>query len=160
MKEYISEKKFNWRIFLVALVAVTIAGFIGSLFTINSVSSNWFQNIKPSITPGNAVFGIIWPILYLLIALSFTVFWKNCKSDEKSSIVWFYIVNLIFNILWPLIFFGSKEVTLAFFDLVLIWISTLYIVTTSWKYTQTASLLLLPYLIWLTFAGILNLLML
>ena len=149
-------KKINWKILIVSLVIVALVAFIGSLFTIDT-DSEWYDSIKPSITPPNWVFPVVWNILFFLIALS--LYFVLVSKKQKNKILTIYLVNFILNILWSVLFFTYKKTKIAFFELIILWISILLMVILSYKINKKASYLLIPYLLWVSFAGILNYLM-
>jgi tryptophan-rich sensory protein len=132
--------------------------FWGSSFTSKTVKSDWYIHNAPSITPPNLVFPIVWSILFFLLALSIYFSWINLKNKKK--IILFFSINLALNLLWSILFFGMRNPLLAFIDLILLWISILYLVIFNWKNSRISSYLLIPYLLWVTFAGILNFLFL
>lgn len=118
--------------------------------------SDWYKNLKKSpLNPPSGVFAIVWPILYILIACSFYFFIKENKFHASYGLALFF-VQLGLNIFWSPIFFGKKNLTLAFIILILLIVSvgcTIYFFA---KVSSTAAYLLVPYLIWLIFAGYLN----
>ncbi len=151
------KKRINWKILVLSLIIVYAVAGIGSIFTSGSVNSSWYQQIRPSITPPNFVFPIVWNVLFFLIGLSLYFNWINIKSKEqKGNIIMVFGINFILNILWSLLYFGLKNPSLAFFELILLWMSIFLMIKTSFKINKTAAYLLVPYLIWVSFAGILN----
>ena len=142
----------NHKKLILSLIIVFGIGLLGGLF--NS-SSEWYDSVKPSITPPSFVFPIVWNILFLLIALSLYFVWINKKKDKKLFYYGFGI-NLFFNFLWSLLFFGLQKPGLAFVDLILIWFSIWIMIFASWKIDKKSSWLLVPYLLWVSFAGVLN----
>ncbi|MFZ5954815.1 MAG: TspO/MBR family protein [Nanoarchaeota archaeon] len=153
MKESNREKHIF--VFLICLLIVFSAGFFGSLFTKN-VNTPWYEKNKPGITPSNWVFGLAWTILYLLIALSLFLAWTKAKTNEKKKIALIFGINLFANALWSYFFFGLQNAGLAFADLIIILITIPFMIFISGKIDKKAGWLLVPYLIWVTFAGILN----
>lgn len=147
-------KKINWKLLIISLVAVYVIGFLGSLF---NTSSNWY--VSPSISPPNFVFPIVWNILFFLIALSFYFAFTSLKKKDKTqrrNLILIFAMNLILNLLWSALFFGMKNPNLAFADLILLWISIGIIFIKTWKIKKLSSWLILPYWLWVSFAGILN----
>ena len=145
-------KKINWKLLLIAFVAVHLIAFVGSRFT---DTSGWYDNVKPGITPPNFVFPIVWTILFILISISF-YFILISKGQTKKIAIIIFIINLILNGLWSYLFFGLHMPVLAFVDLILVWISILLMIYASYKLNKVSSYLLVPYALWVGFAGILN----
>lgn len=149
--------KINWKLLIISFLAVYFTAFVGSLLTINSVNSSWYQNIKPIITPPNFVFPIVWNILFFLIALSLYFALssvKNKKLELKLKIV--FGINFILNVSWSFFYFYLQNPTVAFFDLILLWLSVVSMIYIAWKIKKKSAWLLVPYLLWISFAGILN----
>ena len=94
MKKEINKEKINIRkirIFVLCLIAVYLIAFLGSLFTTNSVNSSWYEQNKPSLTPPNFIFPIVWNILFFLIAISLYLTWISSKTKkQKASIFAFF----------------------------------------------------------------------
>ena len=149
-------KKINWKLLIIAFILVHIIAFVGSRFT---VTGEWYESIKPGITPPNFIFPIAWTILFILISVSFYFVLVSKKGKLRNKAIIFFIVNLFLNGLWSYLFFTLQSPILAFFELILLWISILLMIYYSNKLNKTASYLLIPYLLWVSFAGILNFLM-
>ena len=120
-------------------------------------NKNWYNNLKKSpYNPPSWVFGRVWPILYLMIFLSF----KNIINEEKCK-NWckplnFFVIQLILNLTWTTIFFRLRRLKLALIQLILIIILTFITIKEFYKINKIASYLLIPYFIWLLFALHLN----
>lgn len=143
----------NPKALLFAFAAVIITAVIGSLFT---DTSGWYESLKPSITPPNLAFPIAWTALFILIAIAIYFSYINASKTQKQKIMMLFGVNLILNVLWSILFFGLHNPVLAFIDLVLLWLSIIFLINLCWKISKFASWLLLPYALWVTFAGLLN----
>ncbi|HUW43458.1 MAG TPA: TspO/MBR family protein [Bacillota bacterium] len=150
------KKRINWKILIVSLVIVYLVAFIGSLFTSPATSSAWYESIKPSITPPNWIFPIVWNILFFLIGISLYLSWKNSDKKQKSLIAWVFGANLFLNVIWSVIYFGLQNPSIAFFELVLLWISILAMILVTCRINKPSSYLLIPYFLWVSFAGVLN----
>jgi len=150
------EKKVNWKILISCLLIVYSVAFLGSLFSTPQVNASWYQSIKPSITPPNFVFPIVWNLLFFLITLSLYSLWIKIKKNEKTKVAILFGINLFLNLLWSFLFFYIKSPLLAFFDIILLVISTCLIIQFSWRINRCSSYLLISYLVWLIFAGVLN----
>ena len=149
-------KRINWKIFLSCLVVVYIAAFFGNLLTVQSVSSDWYQSIKPSITPPGWVFPIIWNVIYLFIVVSLYLSWRDSKPKQKKKLALAFGVNLVLGVLWSLFYFWMQNPLLALIDIIPFWISILFMILITKKINKTSAYLLVPYLVWVTFATVLN----
>ncbi len=143
-------------VFVICLLLVYGLGLLGSIFTSATVQSDWYQDQKPEFTPPNWVFPVAWNTLFFLISASLYLAWIHAKKKEKKLVAWMFGSNLFFNGLWSALFFGLQKPLLAFFDLVLIWITILGMMVVARKIDRRAAWLLVPYLLWVSFAGMLN----
>jgi len=151
------KKRVNWKVLISSLVIVYAIAFAGSIFTSSSVNSSWYESIRPSITPPNWVFPVVWNILFFLIALSIYFAWMSAKNKStKKSITILFGMNLFFNFLWSYLFFGKQNPQAAFIDLILIWISILSLFVLTYRINKKSFYLLIPYFLWVSFAGVLN----
>lgn len=148
--------KFKIKTLVICFIIIILVAYIGSLFTGNIAGKKWYSEGKSSITPPNFVFPIAWSILFFLIALSLFYAWTSSSEKDKSKIFVMFGINFILNMLWSYLFFAIKQPLYAFIDLILLWISILTLVITTWKIDKKAAYLLIPYLLWVSFAGILN----
>lgn len=149
--------KINWKVLIICLVIVYLVAIVGSLFTSPVTDSSWYESIKPSITPPNFVFPIVWNILFFLIALSLYFSWINIKKKEdKNKILCVFGINFILNILWSVLYFGLKNPLLAFFELIFLLASIVLMIIITYRIKKLSAYLLIPYGIWVSFAGVLN----
>jgi tryptophan-rich sensory protein len=149
--------KYKLKILIISLVIVYLVAFIGSIFTSQGTDSEWFEQTRPSITPPNYVFPIIWNILFFLIALSLYFAWINSKNNEdKRKIMLVFGINFILNILWSVFYFSLRNPLYAFIELILLFISIIFMIYVTASIDKKSSYLLVPYLLWVGFAGILN----
>ena len=119
--------------------------------------NEWYEGLqRPKLTPPSWVFGPVWTILYVMIAISIFLFLRKYKSETGYGIYVLIVLHLISNIAWTSIFFGLRAPGLALIDIVFIDISLIVIVWCFWQTDRTASILLWPYLIWVLFATYLN----
>ena len=116
----------------------------------------WYHTLRlPPFIPPDAVFGITWGLLYLLLGISaFLAFRSGLQTARKPLIL--FIVQLALNAWWTPVFFGSHNPKAAFIILLLMLAEGFWLVRTLWNKNRTASLLLLPYVLWLIYAGYLN----
>ena len=123
----------------------------------NYYNSNKYLKLKKSeLTPPNYVFGIVWPILYLLLAISFLIiFFENKKKINLGLII--FIIHLIFNFIWTYLFINFKDKRIALVDLIIVLVLIVFSFYEFLKINTFGALLLLPYILWLCFALYLNL---
>jgi translocator protein len=143
--------------YLLAFTVVFTVSFIASKFTTSSVSSKWYQCIKPAFTPPDSVFPVVWTILYILLAISLGRTLLLPNSSNKYWLLGFYAYNLIQNIMWPFYYFDLHQVQVAMVVLVELIISTLVIISQSYRLLPAwVGHILIPYVLWLMFAATLN----
>ncbi|MBI3984974.1 MAG: tryptophan-rich sensory protein [Candidatus Levybacteria bacterium] len=132
-------------------------GFLGTIFTIPSIAT-WYATLnKPIFNPPDFIFAPVWTTLYFLIGLSlFLILEKKLKKD-KNKILVIFSLQLLFNFLWSFIFFGLHNPIFAFVDIAMLWATIVLLIYEFWKHSKLASLLLVPYLLWVSFASFLNL---
>lgn len=159
-KVEVTKKKFGIKklfIFAACLIAVYIAAGIGSLFTSKNVNDVWYLYNKPSITPPNWVFPVVWNILFVLIAISLFIAWTSAKNrKQKWKIGIAFGTNLALNALWSYLFFGLQNPAAGFIDIIALIATIIWMMAVCWKIDRRASYLLVPYLLWVSFASILN----
>jgi len=150
------KKNVNWKVLIICLIVVYAVAGIGSFFTSSSVNSGWYQTIKPSITPPNYVFPVVWNVLFFLVALSLYFSWIKATKKEKKKITFVFGANFLLNILWSILYFGMQKPNYAFFELIVLWFSVLSMILITWKISKKSAWLLVPYFVWISFAGVLN----
>lgn len=149
-------KKYIIPLFLSILITFS-AAFIGSFFTAKSID-NWYQFLnKPFFAPPNWLFAPVWTLLYILMALSAFLIWQKKKELKVNKALTLYFIQLILNAIWSIVFFGFRRPALAFFEIILLWLFILLTLIDFYKIKKMAGLLLIPYLLWVAFAAILNL---
>lgn len=146
--------KINWKkLIIITLVTFIIGGFF-SFFTMNNMDT--FEELSKPIDVPAVVFPIVWSILYLLMSISYYIV-SNSNSKYKDEAKTAYIVQLIINSLWSLIFFGFEAYLLAFIWIIILLISVIIMIVNFYKVNKTAAYLQIPYVLWIIFAGYLNL---
>lgn len=132
------------------------AGVLGSFFTISSIPT-WYVTLnKPAFSPPNWVFGPAWTILYILMGISLYLVWTS-KGKLKQNALNLFFVQLGLNVLWSIIFFGMRNPTLALIDIIALWVLIFLTIKSFTKISKLAGNLLIPYLLWVSFASVLNL---
>ena len=135
-----------------------LAGIVGSLFTYQAIPT-WYAYLqKPSFNPPNWIFGPVWITLYTLMGISaFLVFERGWENKEVKLALSIFGLQLILNSIWSIIFFGLQLPVFAFIEIVILWIFILLSIIYFYKVSKPAALLLLPYILWVSFASVLNL---
>jgi tryptophan-rich sensory protein len=147
----------NPRLLFVSILLPQLAGLVGSLATSPAIPS-WYALLeKPSFNPPNWIFGPVWITLYTLMGISLYLIWvKGFSKKEINFPVKLFIFHLVLNSFWSVIFFGFKDLGLGLFVIISLWLVIAYLIKTFWKIDKRASYLLIPYLLWVSFASILN----
>ena len=136
-------------IVLITFSASAMGGFVTASF-----KEPWYsQIIQPSFSPPSWVFGPVWTTLYFLMSLAIWLFWINFKNKK---VLYIYLVHIFFNAIWSIIFFGFHQIFLALFNLIIILIFIIWLMNIYYKTYRLSFLLMLPYLLWSTYALILN----
>ncbi|OGJ22155.1 hypothetical protein A3K73_04095 [Candidatus Pacearchaeota archaeon RBG_13_36_9] len=149
-------KKVSWKSLIASFVAVYLVAALGSIFTVGNTSGEWYESIKPSITPPGWVFPIVWNILFFLIALSLYFSWNAADGKSKKKIALVFGVNFLLNILWSYFYFFLKNPAFAFADIIFLEASIVAMILVTYKTSKKAAYLLAPYLLWVGFAAVLN----
>lgn len=133
------------------------AGVFGSIFTISAIPI-WYEGlVKPSFQPPSWLFGPVWVVLYTLMGIAFYRLWE--KGGIAPAFVrarLFFLVHLFFNALWSFLFFGFHMVGLALVDIVLLWVMIVVMIAWFYRLDRISAYLLVPYLVWVSFASVLN----
>ena len=151
-------RKFQPLPFIVSLAITLAIGFVASLFTRPQIAG-WYVTLKkPSFNPPNWAFPVAWTVLYIMIAIAAYMVWKqrNRTMTYRTTAI-IYFVQLLLNFSWSIIFFGMHEIFGALIIIGLLWISIIFNIIYFGKFSKTAAWLLMPYLLWVSFAGLLNL---
>jgi tryptophan-rich sensory protein len=141
------------------LVAAGAAVAVGVLGTAATDLGPWYQGLrKPSWQPPDWLFGPAWTVIYALCVLSAATAWAAARDRmHEVAIIVLFGLNALLNVLWSQLFFGLRRPDWALAEVVLLWLSVLALILVLRPISRTASWLLVPYLAWVTFAGVLNL---
>lgn len=141
---------------IVSVLAAQMAGIIGSFFTFSSMQSWYVFLEKPFFAPPNWLFAPAWITLYVLMGIAAFLVWRKRSMAGAKLALWLYSVQLALNALWSIIFFGMRNPGLAFVEIVVLWVLILVVTVKFFKLEKVAGYLFVPYLLWVTFASILN----
>jgi benzodiazapine receptor len=138
---------------IAALVITFGAGYIGSRFPVDE----WYAALsKPSWNPPNWLFGPVWSALYLLMAISVWLVWREKGISGAILPLSIFLLQLILNVAWSWLFFGLHEPSWAFSEIIVLWLTILANIILFWRINTISGVLLVPYLAWVTFAAFLN----
>jgi len=143
---------------IISILVCQAAGLIGAVFTTSSIPT-WYATLeKPFFTPPNWLFAPAWTTLFLLMGISLYIVWDKGLKDRNVKIgINMFATQLMLNILWSILFFGLQSPLYGFIEIILLWIAILITIWQFNKISRTASMLLVPYIAWVTFAAALNL---
>lgn len=143
--------------FIITQLVCHSAGIVGSLFTVREIPG-WYDKLqKPAFTPPNWLFAPAWLTLYTLMGIAlFLVVQKGLISRQVKIAAAVFIAHLFLNAAWSILFFGHHLIGVAFFELIVLWISILASIILFYRISKPAGLLLLPYILWVSYAGALN----
>jgi tryptophan-rich sensory protein len=137
------------------VILAELIGGLGALFTYTAIPT-WYATLnKPSFSPPNYLFAPVWTLLYALMGLALYLVWESKAKNKMWAYIVFY-TQLVLNFLWSFIFFGQKIPGLAFVEIIILWILILVNIVSFWRINKWAGIMLLPYIVWVSFASILN----
>lgn len=146
----------GWLGLAVALVACFAVAGVGGWFTSQSVGT-WYQGLdKPTWTPPGSLFGPVWTVLYCMMAVALWLVWRRVPADQFPTPTVAFGIQLTLNLLWSVVFFGARRPDLAFAEIVALWLAIVVTAAVFWRHSRAASLLLAPYLLWVTYASALT----
>jgi translocator protein len=142
---------------IASILLCQMAGLIGTVFTASAIPTWYATLIRPSFSPPNYIFGPVWTTLYTLMGISFyLVIKKGLKTKKVKVAVKIFLIHLFLNAIWSIIFFGMKNLGLAFIEIMVMWVFILLTMYKFWKVSKWSTYLLVPYLMWVSFAAFLN----
>ena len=148
-------KTINYPKLIGSIVVCQSIGALGALFTTPAIGT-WYADLaKPAFNPPNYLFGPVWTALYVAMGVAFYLVWQNSSNNKMSAYGWFF-VQLLLNLTWSFLFFYLKSPLIAFIGIIALWVAILATAISFLKISKAASYLLIPYLLWVSFAAILN----
>ncbi len=148
--------RINWRKLIICIAIPLLVGALSAVLTRDSMQA--FATLdKPPLSPPGWIFPVVWTLLYTLMGIaSYLVSTATAPSTQKDTALAVYGISLVFNFFWSIIFFRMEMYLFAFFWLVVLWVLILWTAVLFGRISKTAGLLMVPYLLWVTFAGYLN----
>jgi benzodiazapine receptor len=152
----------NWKTgniikLLISIIVCECAGVIGSIFTTGAIPT-WYASLqKPAFTPPNWLFAPAWTTLYLLMGIAAFIIWRKGLDDKQvRTALIIFAIQLVLNILWSIAFFGMEAPLYGLIVIILLWVAILITILSFWKISSAAAWLLVPYILWVSFATALN----
>lgn len=146
----------NVLIAIACIAAPLIIGGISGIFTIEGVN-NWYTTLqKSSFNPPNWLFGPVWMLLYAMMGVALFLIINTTTNKPKTFAIVLFAIQILLNFFWSLIFFKWQSPVWALVEIALLWICIFMTILSFWNVHKTAALLLVPYLVWVSFASILN----
>ncbi|MEO0072978.1 MAG: TspO/MBR family protein [candidate division WOR-3 bacterium] len=142
---------------IASILICELAGVLGSFFTRPNIPTWYNSLVKPSFAPPNWLFAPVWTVLFLLMGISLYLVWKEGFSNPAvRSAMTIFFIHLLVNILWSAVFFGLRFPLGGFFVIVALWFLILLTMIYFGAVSKLAAGLLVPYLLWVSFASVLN----
>jgi tryptophan-rich sensory protein len=140
-----------------AILSCELVGILATPFTISAIPT-WYASLhKPFFSPPNWIFGPVWTILYALMGVSvYLILMQTGKKIRKTQALRLFTIQLLLNFLWSLLFFGLHSPILGLVDIIAMWIFIVLTIKTFYAISRVAGYLLIPYLLWVSFALLLN----
>jgi translocator protein len=149
-------KKPNIVKLIVSLILPLGIGAIAGIFTSKAIPL-WYESLnKPSFNPPNWIFGPVWTTLYFLMGVSLFLIWKQSETKERNRAILVFMIQLFLNFCWSFLFFYFHQLGLALAEVILLWISILIMILLFHRLRPWAAYINIPYILWVTFASILN----
>jgi benzodiazapine receptor len=144
---------------IIAFLLCFSAAAVGSAATTPAITG-WYANlVKPSFSPPNWLFGPVWTALYIFMAIALWRVWESKKkknAKEKRRAVTYFYIQLVLNVLWSILFFALQSPALAFIEILVLWAAIYVTIKKFFKVSALAGWLLVPYILWVSFAAVLN----
>jgi tryptophan-rich sensory protein len=142
---------------VIAIAVSELAGVIGSIFTISAIPT-WYAGLaKPALNPPSWVFGPAWTTLYALMGIAAFLIWRiGWERKEVKIALGVFGIQLFLNAIWSIIFFGLHSPGWALVVIVLLWLAIVWTIAVFYKISKPAAYLLVPYILWVSFASYLN----
>ncbi|MBK8832193.1 MAG: tryptophan-rich sensory protein [Saprospiraceae bacterium] len=149
-------KEIKWPLLLICIAIPLVSGSLSGLAIADHISS-WYSTLnKPSFNPPNYLFGPVWSVLYILMGIGLYLILQTPKSAMRTKSIVLFTVQLILNLSWSFIFFNAQSPLAALIIIGILWIAILMMMIYFHTLSPIASYLQIPYLLWVSFASVLN----
>ncbi|MFO7658302.1 MAG: TspO/MBR family protein [Bacteroidales bacterium] len=149
-------KKNDFLKLIISVLLPLALGAFAGIFTSKAVPE-WYTTLnQPSFNPPNYLFGPVWTTLYILMGISLFLIWKQAKSNERNVAITVFLIQLILNFAWSFLFFYLNRIDIALVEIIVLWISIIVMLIKFYRIKPIAAFINIPYLLWVSFASILN----
>ncbi len=147
----------NYLKLIIAIVVCELAGIIGSIFTASAIPTWYVTLAKPALNPPSWIFGPVWTTLYALMGIAVFLVWqKGIHHKHVRKAVAVFALQLVLNTMWSIVFFNFENPGWAFVNIVAMWLAIVWTMILFYKISKPAMWLLVPYILWVSFAAYLN----
>lgn len=148
----------NTQKLILSIIGCEVVGLLATPFTVSAIPT-WYAHLhKPFFSPPNWIFAPTWTLLYCLMGIAaFLILRKGLQKKKIKKAFRYFLLQLFFNFLWSIFFFGLHSPLLGLLDIITLIVFIIITIYTFYKLSKQAAYLLIPYLIWVCFATILNL---
>ncbi len=141
---------------VISLTFPLLVGYVAGMFTAEAIPG-WYATLnQPSFNPPNWVFAPVWTTLYVAMGISLYMIWKIAPSKQRNNALLIFAFQLVLNFLWSFFFFYFKNIGFALVDILLLWIFIVAMIIQFYKLKPWAAYLNIPYILWVSFASLLN----
>lgn len=141
----------------IGFIAVSqLAGIVGSFFVMPAVDGWYMELTKPSFNPPSWVFGPVWTLLYSLMGIAAFLVWKKGSGAARRTALILFGAQLVANSLWSILFFALQSPGFAFLNIMILWVLIVATMVAFYRISKLATLLMAPYILWVSFAAFLN----
>lgn len=146
-----------WVKLLLCVLIVNALGAVGAIFTMRSLHDWYDALVKPPGVPPNSVFGPVWTVLYTMMGIAFALVWHRTPvGPPKQAALWTFFAQFLLNLAWTPLFFGAHLIGVGLIVIVALWIMILLTILKFRPLDRLAAFLLIPYLLWISYATYLN----
>jgi tryptophan-rich sensory protein len=149
-------KEINWISLAVCVIGVLAIGSLSGLANVGSIEG-WYAALKkPSFSPPNCLFGPVWTLLYILLGVGLYLVFSAPQASARTTALIVFGVQLLLNFSWSFLFFYFKVPGVAFAEIIVLWCCIVLMIDFFFRVSATAAYLQIPYLLWVSFASVLN----
>ena len=141
---------------IICLLIPLVTGSLSGLANVGSLNEWYVQLNKPSFNPPGYLFGPVWTILYILMGVSLYLIWKSPAGKTRIKALIIFGLQMVFNFAWTFIFFYFRQMGWALVDIIILWLNIIIMIVFFYKINKFAAIIQFPYLLWVSFASVLN----